>query len=331
MNVTIPQRRPREDAEDDHVLPFQVDALDLRGRIVRLGPALSELLAHHDYPPPVARLVAEAATLAALLGSTLKQMGRFIFQTQTDGPVDMLVVDISAPDRVRAYARFDATRVEAAVARGETTSGALLGRGHLAMTIEPGGDTNRYQGVVALEGEGLEAAAHRYFAQSEQIPSRVRLAIGEEMHRGAKSASLRAGGLLVQFMPREAARAARADLDPGDAPAGTRRHEVAEDDAWVEAQALVSTLEDHELLDPSLSSERLLYRLFNEPGVRVFRSQQVTAQCTCSRERVAKLLGRFPASDRSEMVENGRVTVTCEFCGRAYEFEPAEIGVPQST
>jgi molecular chaperone Hsp33 len=330
MNVNIPQRRPREEAEDDHVQPFQVDALDLRGRIVRLGPALSELLAHHDYPPPVARLVAEAATLAALLGSTLKQMGRFIFQTQTDGPVDMLVVDITAPDRVRAYARFDVARVEAAVARGETGSGALLGRGHLAMTIEPGGDTNRYQGVVALEGEGLEAAAHRYFAQSEQIPSRVRLAIGEEMRRGAKGASMRAGGLLVQFMPREAARVARADLDPGDAPAGAKRHTVPEDDAWVEAQALVETVEDHELLDPSLSSERLLWRLFNERGVRVFRSQQVTAQCTCSRERVAGLLGRFPAADRGDMVENGRVTVTCEFCGRSYEFEPGEIGISPS-
>jgi molecular chaperone Hsp33 len=327
MNVNIPQRRPREEAEDDHVLPFQIEALDVRGRIVRLGPALSDLLAHHAYPPPVARLVAEAATLATLLGSTLKQMGRFIFQTQSDGPVDMLVVDITAPDRVRAYARFDAERVEAAIARGTATSGALLGKGHLAMTIEPGGDTNRYQGVVALEGEGLEAAAHRYFAQSEQIPSRVRLAIGEEMRRGADGASLRAGGLLVQFLPREPARAARADLDPGDAPAGMKRHELPEDDAWVEAQAMVETVEDHELLDPSLSSERLLWRLFNQRGVRVFRSQQITAQCTCSRERVAAMLGRFSAADRTDMVENGRITVTCEFCGRSYQFEPREIGV----
>jgi molecular chaperone Hsp33 len=326
MNVNVPQRRPREESDDDQVLPFQVDALDLRGRIARLGPALGELLSHHDYPPPVARLVAEATTLAVLLGSTLKQMGRFILQTQTDGPVDMLIVDISAPDRVRAYARFDAARVEETTrtAAGDALSGALLGRGHLAMTIEPGGDVNRYQGVVALEGEGLEAAAHRYFAQSEQIPSRLRLTIGEELRAGGKG-TLRAGGLLVQFLPREPARAAQADLDPGDAPAGTPRHVVPEDDAWVEAQALVGTVQDHELLDPSLSSERLLYRLFNQRGVRVFRAQPVTAQCTCSRERVAGLLKGFSAADRGDMVKDGKITVTCEFCGRSYEFAPGDV------
>ncbi len=237
--MNVPQRRPRADAEDDHVLPFQVDALDVRGRVVRLGPALNEVLAHHDYPAPVARLVAEATTVAVLLGASLKQMGRFIFQTQTDGPVDMLIVDITAPDRVRAYARFDAARVAEAVANNEASSGALLGKGHLAMTIEAGADATRYQGVVALSGEGLEAAAHRYFAQSEQIPSKLRLAVGEEVQTGGRAPKWRAGGLLVQFLPPEAARAARADLDPGDAPAGTQRHEVTEDDAWVEAQALV--------------------------------------------------------------------------------------------
>jgi molecular chaperone Hsp33 len=131
----------------------------------------------------------------------------------------------------------------------------------------------------------------------------------------------------VQFLPREPQRAARADLDPGDAPAGTRRHALPEDDAWVEAQALAATVEDHELLDPSLSSERLLYRLFNQRGVRVFRSQAVTAHCTCSRERVAGLLGRFSAADRRDMVEDGRIKVKCEFCGRGYEFEPGEVGV----
>jgi molecular chaperone Hsp33 len=325
MNIRIPQRLPRTEAEDDRVQAFQVDPLDLRGRIVRLGPALDEVLAHHDYPVPVARLLAQATTLAVLLGSTLKQMGRFILQTQSDGPVDMMVVDITAPDRVRAYARFDENKI--AAVRGGTDAAALLGRGHLAMTIEPGGDQNRYQGVVALEGEGLEAAAHRYFVQSEQIPSRLRLAVGEEMHAGGQKPSWRAGGLLVQFLPREAARGARADLDPGDAPAGFARHELAEDDAWVEAQSLVATVQDHELLDPSLSSERLLWRLFNERGVRVFCSQQVTAHCTCSRERVAALLQSFTPADRAGMIEDGRVVVTCEFCGRKYQFEPEAIGV----
>jgi molecular chaperone Hsp33 len=305
MNVHIPQRRPREQAEDDQVQAFQVDALDVRGRIARLGPALDEVLAHHDYPPPVARLLAEATAIAVLLGSTLKQMGRFTLQTQSDGPVDMIVVDITAPDRVRAYARFDAKKIAAL----------------------PEGDQNRYQGIVELQGEPLAAAAHRYFVQSEQIPTRLRLAIGEEMHAGGAKPTWRAGALLVQFLPHDTSRAAKADLDPGNAPAGHRRHVIAEDDAWVEAQSLVETVEDHELLDPQLSSERLLWRLFNERGVRVFRSQPVTAHCTCSRERVASVLKRFPQQDRADMVEEGKVVVTCEFCGRRYPFEPAELGV----
>jgi molecular chaperone Hsp33 len=208
---------------------------------------------------------------------------------------------------------------------GKTASGELLGRGHLAMTIEPGGDQNRYQGVVALEGENLETAAHRYFAQSEQIPTRLRLAVGEELHAGEEKPTWRAGALLVQFLPQDAERALQADLDPGDAPEGFETHEVEEDDAWVEAQSLAETVEDHELLDPTLSSERLLWRLFNERGVRVFDSLRVTAQCTCSRERVASVLASFPEEERAEMVEDGRVAVTCEFCGRLYEFAADEV------
>ena len=325
MNIRIPERRPSDQTQDDSVQAFQVDALDVRGRVARLGPMLDELLAHHDYPAPVARLLAEAATLAVLLGSTLKDIGRFTLQTQTDGVVDMIVVDIAAPDRVRAYARFDAAKLAEIPANGAADSGVLLGHGHLAMTIEPGSEQKRYQGIVALEGETLEAAAHRYFAQSEQIPTRLRLAIGEEFHPGEEKPTWRAGALLVQFLPPETARAMPADLDPGDAPEDFELHEIAEDDAWVEAQSLVDTVEDHELLDPTLSSERLLWRLFNERGVRVFDSLRMTAQCTCSRERVASVLNSFPAEERASMVDNNRVAVTCEFCGRLYEFEPGEI------
>ncbi|HEV1999220.1 MAG TPA: Hsp33 family molecular chaperone [Xanthobacteraceae bacterium] len=324
MSAPAP-RAPREQSDDDSVLPFAVEALDVRGRMARLGPALGELLAYHDYPRPVARLVAEAAILATLLATSLKAARRFILQTQTDGPVDMLVVDVTAPERLRAYARFDAGRV-AEVANGKHDGGILLGRGHLAMTIDPGGDMNRYQGVVALEGEGLEAAAHGYFARSEQIPTVIRLAAGEEMRAGSRVPVWRAGGLLAQFLPRESARIVRADLDPGNAPAGTPRHAVAEDDAWVEARSLVATLEDHELIDPALSGERLLWRLFNERGVRVFRPMPVAAECSCSRARVKGMLGSFSAADRAGMVEKGRVTVKCEFCGRAYDFAPDEIG-----
>jgi molecular chaperone Hsp33 len=322
MSAPAPARGPREQADDDQVLPFQVEPLDVRGRVVKLGPALDNALANHNYPAPVARVLSEAVTLAVLLGSTLKDAGRLILQTQTDGPIDFLVVDVVAPEKVRAYARFNKMRVADA---GKATTGELLGDGHLAMTVEHGKtDAQRYQGIVALNGDGLEEAAHAYFKNSEQIPTRVRIAVGEEMLPGAEI-RWRAGGLLVQFLPREPKRAHQGDIDPGDAPEGTAKHEVQEDDAWIEAKSLTETVEDHELLDSSLSSEKLLWRLFNERGVRVFEPQPVTAHCSCSRERVHDMLKSFPQEDRDSMVKDGKIVVTCEFCGRVYPFEPGEL------
>jgi len=324
VNPIASIRRPREESEDDCVLPFAVEPLDVRGRVVRLGPTLDGILAHHIYPKPVSRLIAEAAALGVLLSSTLKLSGRFTLQTQTDGPVGMLVVDITPPDRIRAYASFDEKRL---ISLDENyDAGRLMGKGHLAMTIEQVGDLNRYQGIVALSGGSLEDAAHQYFAQSEQIPTKVRLAVAEELHP-ASASSWRAGGLMIQFLPREMARLKQVDLDPGDAPEGMPHHEVAEDEAWIEAQALVETVQDHELIDPALSSERLLWRLFNERGVKVFKSQKVIAQCRCSRERIAALLKNFDQTERTEMVQDGHIAVKCEFCGKNYTFEPREIGV----
>lgn len=313
-------------ALDDVVTAFQVDALDLRGRTVRLGATLDAVLAHHNYPPAVKRVVSEAVALAVLLGSSLKFEGRFILQTQTDGVVDMVVADFVSPDRIRAYARFDADRLAEAEHGNAASPAALLGRGHLAMTIDQGLSANRYQGVVALDGSGFEAAAHEYFRQSEQIPTYVRLAVGEEMKPGGAASAWRAGGLLAQFLPQDAARARMADLDPGDAPEGTPAHTVAEDDAWTEARALAGTLEDVELLDRGLSSERLLYRLFHERGVRVFDPLPMAAHCSCSREKVSGVLASFAPEERREMIqEDGKATVTCEFCGRVYKFEAQEI------
>ncbi len=227
----------------------------------------------------------------------------------------MIVVDFDAPDRLRAFARFD----EARLAEGGPD---LLGRGHLALTLEQGGDLKRYQGIVPLEGQGLEEAAHRYFRQSEQIPTFVRLAVAESI-KGAQ-ASWRAGGLMVQFLP--AAPERQADLPPGDAPAGAHVPEETENDAWVEAKMLASTIEDHELVDPNLSSERLLYRLFHERGVRVFTPQEIRAECRCSRERIAAMLKRFSPEERAEMVgDNGKIGVTCEFCSTYREFDPEEL------
>ncbi|MGZ8367827.1 MAG: Hsp33 family molecular chaperone [Rhodoplanes sp.] len=320
----IPTRAPHQVPVDDAVVPFEVAALDLRGRVVRLGPALEETLSRHNYPTPVSKLLGEAIVLTVLLGASLKFEGRFILQTQSDGPVRMLVVDYRSPGRVRACAQFDAARVSALA---EATAGSLLGRGHLAMTIDQGPDMNRYQGLVALSGEGLEAAAHEYFLRSEQIPTRVRLAVAEELSTAASGLRRRwrAGGLMLQFLPKKAERMRRPDLDPGDAPEGAVPHIVPEDDAWVEGQALVATVADVELIDPALSSERLLYRLFHEHGVRVFRSAAVEAKCSCSRERVENILRSFSAEDRTGMVEDGRILVTCEFCNAKYAFSPDSV------
>ncbi|HVV61894.1 MAG TPA: Hsp33 family molecular chaperone [Pseudolabrys sp.] len=327
-DLAIPTRAPSATSADDTVMPFEVAALDVRGRVVRLGPAIDEILDRHDYPVPVAKLLGEAVVLTIMLGSSLKIDGRFILQTQSDGPVRMLVVDFIAPDKIRACARFDKERVAAAIADNKASGGALLGRGHLAMTIDQGPDMNRYQGLVALEGGTLEQAAHEYFLRSEQIPTRVRLAVAEELRAGNGKGShrWRAGGIMLQFLPKSPERARVADLDPGDAPEGTTPHAVKEDDAWVEGRALIDTVEDIELIDPSLSSERLVYRLFHERGVRVFRSVEVHAECSCSRENVEAMLKSFSQDDRDHMVENGMISVTCEFCSANYKFEPGEVG-----
>ncbi|PXW58571.1 Hsp33 family molecular chaperone [Methylobacterium sp. B4] len=309
---------------DDAVLPFAVEALDLRGRAVRLGPSIDTILRRHGYPDAVARLIGEAAALTVLLGSSLKLEGRFQLQTKTDGPVGMLVVDFEAPDRLRATARFEAEPVAALGPKARAAD--LMGRGHLAMTIDQGASQSRYQGVVALEGQSLEEAAHQYFRQSEQIPTLVRLAVAEQMEGG--ESRWRAGGLLVQFLPTSPDRLRQADLPPGDAPEG---HEIltggpGEDDAWTEARSLVNTVEDHELVDPAVSSERLLYRLFHERGVRVFDAQEVVERCRCSQERVMGMIRSFSPEERRDMVaDDGSIGITCEFCSRRYVLDPAEV------
>ena len=317
-------RAPSTTPVDDAVLPFEVAALDLRGRLTRLGPSLDDIITKHAYPAPVGKLLGEAIVLTTLLGSALKFDGRFLLQTQTDGPVSMIIVDFVLPDRIRAYARFDKDRLVAGM-----NSGALLGHGHLALTIDQGADMSRYQGLVALEGGTLEDAAHEYFLRSEQIPTRVRLAVGEEFRAGEGGPRhyWRGGGMLLQFLPKAPERARQADLHPGDAPEGAETHDLPEDEAWVEGQSLIATVEDVELIDPDLSGEQLAYRLFHERGVRVFPLQPVHAQCSCSRNAVAAMLKSFTPKDRADMVENGKVVVTCEFCSSVYAFSPEEAGV----
>ena len=304
---------------DDFLLPFQADRLDVRGRVLRLGPAIDALLKRHAYPHAVSRAVAEAVTLTVLLGSALKLTGRFQLQTKTDGAVPMLVVDFEAPNKVRAYAQFDTANPPA-----EAPPAVLIGKGTLALTIDQGGTMNRYQGVVPLDGNGLEAAAHQYFLQSEQIPTRIKLAVGEMAIPGGTA--WRAGGLFLQFLPEAPERMRQADLDPGDAPAGSSQPSFNEDDSWTEAKMLAATVEDHELLDPTLSSERLLYRLFHEHDVRVFEGQKIIESCRCSRDRILAMLARFTPQERQDMRgTDGRIGITCEFCSTHYNVEPAEV------
>ncbi len=314
-----PSRPVSKEARDDRVTPFAVEALDLRGRLVRLGPTVDSILNHYEYPPQVARLLGEAIALAALLGSILESHGRFQLQTRSDGPVDMLVVDYDAPGKLRGFARFDASRLSEIT---DPAPAALLGRGHLALTIEREEDAARYQGVVPLEGESLAEAAHTYFRQSEQIPSFVRLAVAEVVTPQGRS--WRAGGLLLQYLPIAGARVR--DLAPGDAPDDGEIALEEQDDAWTEGQALAGTLEDHELVDPSLSGERLLYRLFHERGVKVFNERALEEFCRCSTERIERLLKSFTPQERADMVgDDGRIGVTCEFCATFRSFNPADF------
>ena len=317
----------RPESGDDVVVPFTLEQLDCRGRVVRLSQSLDAILTRHNYPAPVARLLGEAVVLASLIGSSLKFEGKFILQTQTDGPVNLIVVDLDAPDGLRGYARFDADAVQKAIELGETKPGQLLGKGHLAMTVDQGTHMERYQGIVALEGGSLEDVAHIYFQQSEQVPTLVRLAVAQLSVKGDRNPHWRAGGVLVQYLPPHGTRT-MPDL-PGDGDFSnpdTADQDFRESDKWAETRSLLGTVADDELADPHVSGERLLFRLFHETGVRVFDPMPLEERCTCSAERIeAMLRDNFSAEERAEMVVNDEIEVVCEFCSADYHFHPHEF------
>lgn len=305
----------------DLVLPFEVKPLGIRGRVVRLGPVVDDILSKHDYPATVSALLAQGVALAALLGSTLKFDGKFILQTKTDGPVNMLVADFVSPNGIRGVARY--TKQDVAALGDAPTETQLLGEGYLAMTVDQGSDMERYQGIVPLGKGSLAVAAHTYFAQSEQIPTRLHLAAGPLHMRGDKSSHWRAGAILIQHLPREGGVSPVA-YSSGDAPEGAEE-DIVENDDWVKARMLLDTVESHELLDPTLSAEDLLYRLYHEDGVTVYPASQLERHCTCSRETVETMLKGFTEEDRTAMIEDGAIKVVCEFCSTPYTFTPAEF------
>ncbi|PVM91129.1 Hsp33 family molecular chaperone [Caulobacter radicis] len=288
---------------DDLVSAFQIEGLPVRGRVVRLGEAVNEVLTRHSYPEPVANLLGEACALAALVGSSLKFEGRLIVQAQGDGPVRYVVVDYDTTGGLRGYCRFDPDEV-AAVSEGFARPGAktLLGGGVFIMTLDQGQDMERYQGVTAIEGESLALCAEQYFMQSEQIPTRVRLAVGQ-VDTG-EGLTWRAGGILIQTIA-------------GDETRGETK------EAWNHAQALFETTGEDELIDPTVPTTTLLWRLFNEDGVRLIDEKPLRAFCRCSEERIGVVLQSFSPEEKAEMIEpDGKIHVTCEYCSRVYALEP---------
>ncbi|NTJ41280.1 Hsp33 family molecular chaperone [Agrobacterium larrymoorei] len=311
---------------DDKVVPFQVEGLDVRGRAVQVGPLLNAILQRHEYPAVVARLLAEALVLTALIGTSLKFSGKLTVQTKGDGPVDLLVADFSAPQNMRAYARFDEQRLEEASEAGQTSPEQLLGNGILAFTIDQGAGMQPYQGIVPLDGSSLEEIAGVYFRQSEQLPTRVRLGVAEFFDRdseGRPRHGWRAGGIIAQFLPQAPERLRNRDLHGGDGDEGV--FEQSEDDAWTEAVTLIDTVDTDELTDPQVPVERLLFRLFHEQGVRVYEPQAIIDKCSCSRDKIKGVLSGFSAEEIQDSQENGEIAVSCEFCSTTYRFPVEEL------
>lgn len=296
---------------DDLAAGFQIEGWPVRGRLVRLGATIDTILSAHAYPEPVAALLGEACALAALVGSSLKFEGRLIVQAQGDGPVRYVVADYDTSGSLRGYCRFDADEV-ARASTGFSRPGAksLLGKGVFIMTLDQGPDFDRHQGITPIEGESLSLCAEHYFAQSEQIPTRVRLAVGQAVcldAGGRQSSQWRAGGAMIQMVA-------------GDSARGST------DDVWDRSRALFSTLGDDELIDPTIAPETLLFRLFHEDGVRLEEARPLTALCRCSRDRITSVLGSFSETERADMVEaDGRIRVTCEYCASVYEIMPEDV------
>ena len=309
---------------DDAVLPYQIKPLGVRGRIVRLGPLLDDILGRHDYPAAVSAALAEVVALAAMLGSTLKFEGKFILQTSTSGPLDMAVADFASPNQVRGYARFDAAQMASLETQGNLDRHSVIGDGHMAMTIDQGTAMDRYQGIVSLAGGNLAAAAHDYFLQSEQIPTALKLASGPLIGRAGAASTWRAGAIMIQHLPDDGGTSPMA-VQSGDLPEGTEEIVIEEDDRWVKARTLLDTAEDHELIDPTLSSERLLFRLFHEDGVTVYPELALQRYCSCSHQRLATVMRSMSAEERADLAVNGRIEATCEFCSTSYSFDPSEI------
>ncbi len=292
----------------DEAFGFTIPARHVRGRMVRIGGALDDVLSAHAYPPVIERLVAEALVLASLLGAMLKdEAGQLTLQAQTEqGAVSLLVADYQA-GAVRGYAQYDADLL--AELGPEPTLFGLFGKGYLAITFDQATTKERYQGIVPLEGASLGAAAEHYFAQSEQIPSLVHIAVRQDGAQGCVGA-----GLLLQHLP--------------EGEVGRERLHVRLDHPdWEHAEIMARTLTDGELTDPALPLTDIVWRLFHEePEIRVFNPIALHKGCRCDAGHIRSVLGRFGADERGEMAdERGIIGVDCAFCSRLFEVDLAEL------
>jgi len=293
---------------DDFVAPFSLDRAPVRGRVVRLGQgALDPILRRHEYPRPVAMMLGEALALAALIGSLLKVDGRLVVQAQGEGLAPLLVAEYRSDGGLRGYARLAEGAAEKLRHAHRLPPGALIGAGQMLMSLDRGPDTPVHQGVVALQGDTLAECAENYFAASEQIDTKVRLAVGE-LTLADQAPYWRAGGMMLQRIAADEARG-----DP------------TED--WRRAGILFDTLTDEEALDPDLGADRLLFRLFHEEGARLGDLIALADQCTCDEERLAGIMSRFSAEEIEDLREpDGLLHARCQFCARTYRIAPGVVG-----
>ncbi len=315
-------------AWDDTVLPFQLDRSDIRGRVARLDGVLDEVLAQHDYPPAIEALVAEATLLTALIGQTIKLRWKLSLQVRGNGPARLVATDYYGPTeagepaRVRAYASYDQDEINP---KGDPFP--QIGDGYLAILIDQGEGMVPYQGITPIAGGSLSSCAETYFAQSEQLPTRFALSFGKSLMRGS-SESWRAGGVMLQAMPKASP---FADSEGGSGEGGLLHADDIisgeEGEDWNRANKLLDTVEDMELVGPTVQPTELLVRLFHEEGPRVFDPQPITFGCTCSADRVRESLSIYSAKDIAHMTtDDGIVTADCQFCGAHYEFDPRTLG-----
>ncbi len=314
-------------AWDDTVLPFQLDKSDIRGRVARLDGVLDGVLKQHAYPAAVEALVAEMALLTALIGQTIKLRWKLSLQVQSNGPVRMIATDYYGPTeegepaRIRAYASYDESRL---------TDGdpfEQVGNGYLAVMIDQGNGMKPYQGITALAGGSLKACAEAYFAQSEQLATRFALRFGKSTEPGVPE-HWRAGGIMLQHMPKASPHVTGegGSVEDGTLPVQDILGEEGSEN-WNRANILLDSVEDLEMIGPSVAPADLLFRLFHEEGPRVYDAQPVKFGCTCSEDRVRQSLSIYSVKDIETMTtEAGRVTADCQFCSAHYDLDPATVG-----